>query len=88
MSLFHQHRWLIHSTDYTPAQPGPFKQSGPAEVIERMYRAVTEGVTHIYLRCEGCGAIDEKDVYGHFKAEVARPSDSDLEQLRKIAGLD
>jgi hypothetical protein len=87
MSLFHRHRWGVHSAHFTPP-PVAFRTTtdklvGPFGLVNDLYRRLHEGVTTIYLKCERCGAVDSKEVYG----EMRPVSDDELAQLRKMAGL-
>lgn len=83
----HRHQWTVHSADYTPPSQMPQTVSGHPLSVEPIQRRMTEGVTHIYLRCETCGTIDEKDVYGKFTPNP-NTKDSELLQLRRLAGIE
>lgn len=85
--MFHRHHWEIKGVSYTPP-PEKFQgtQNGPADMLERLYRRMHEGVTHVYLFCQKCGEPREVDFYGRFDP-AAVPGDSELAQLRKMAGV-
>lgn len=65
MSLFHKHVWKLVSTSFTP----PMGKFSADKIPMSAFKTLTQGVTHIYQKCERCGEIRERFVYGKFTGE-------------------
>ena len=53
------HKWEAIDYSYTPPQ-SDFKVK---KASEDTIRALTEGVTHVYMRCSFCGDLKEKRLF-------------------------
>lgn len=67
----HECKWVIVDRHYSPpvqkVDLGEFQGNGAlALLVLDQIRRLTEGVTHVYLRCSACGDLREKDMFGHF----------------------
>lgn len=68
MSLFHTHRWVEVSRDFTPPLVMPeydtIGSSVSCKVLESQQQG---GTTHVYLKCSECGNIMQKDLAGNYR---------------------
>ena len=64
MALFHTHSWKVVSTDYT--EPLGFNEAFYSTGYVKVQERLMSGTTHIYMKCETCGDIKQKDVVGKF----------------------
>lgn len=76
----HRHHWMISGTSYTPPPPS----GRTCIVVQKRY---LQGMTTVYLRCTGCGQLQEIEVFGEYKPGSA-PTDDELAALRRMAGIE
>jgi len=75
----HQCRDRIEHTHYSPPA-----ESFSGKLTHAAFRAMSEGVTHIYFRCQDCGRVREQDVFGHFEPKQESNSEADAAMLRRL----
>lgn len=76
MSLFHEHKWKVASTDYTPGMHFTEVEGAYLPDLQR----ATMGTTHVYSKCSECGLLKQQDFSGHFKPTQALSTDEKLRQ--------
>lgn len=65
MNLFHQHKWIVVSTDYTPPYDLP-EMTGGSYTMSQIIKESVSGVTHVYQKCTKCGKIKHEQFLGKF----------------------
>lgn len=62
MMWFCNHKWVEVSRDYTPPITGSIEGRLSVDVTKELIA----GTTHVYLKCENCHDIKQKDLVGKY----------------------
>lgn len=66
--MFHIHKWKIDSFNFIP--PLAVKKLSNYHATPAERATFLDGVTHVYMRCEKCGDIKEKEVLGKYSPKT------------------